>query len=97
MTKEGAICCDKFDVNEDCSEVLVMGKEQRGQFVVRLDTSLLSTLVMRNSFARLFMRTLPLLEHFIGLVEKQNAVCKREWTKFHGKYLANMRVLIEKI
>jgi len=70
MTKEGAICCDKIDVNEDCSEVLVLGKEQRGQFVVRLDTSLLSTLVMRNSFARHFMRTLPLLEHFIHLVEK---------------------------
>lgn len=43
------------------------------------------------------MRTLPLFEHFIGLVEKQNAVCKREWAKFHGKYVANTRVLIDKI
>jgi hypothetical protein len=30
MTKEGAICCDKVDINEDCSEVVLMGKEQRG-------------------------------------------------------------------
>ena len=29
QTKE-AICCDKIDLNDDCSEVVVMGKEARG-------------------------------------------------------------------
>jgi hypothetical protein len=38
-----------------------------------------------------------LFEHYIAFVERQNAACRREWSKFHGKYLANMRVLTEKI
>jgi hypothetical protein len=30
QSNEGAINCDKIDVNEDFTEVIVMGREKRG-------------------------------------------------------------------
>lgn len=91
------ITCTKIELNEDCTEVVILGKEPRGQFVLRLDTAAVSSLVFKNELAPPFLRTLPQLEHYLNFIDKQTACCKREWQKFYSKYMANMRVLIEKV
>jgi hypothetical protein len=95
--KDSTIICDKIDVNEDCTETVILGRNSRSQFILRLDTSALSSLVFKSSFAQHSMRTLPMLEHYVAFVDKQVTNCKREWTKFYSKYIINMKVLIEKV
>jgi hypothetical protein len=87
----------KLEVNSDCSETIVMGHEARGKFVTRLDSSVLSRLVFKSPSVLPFFKVLPQMEYTLAYLDKQVATCKREWTKFHGKLNANLRVLADKI
>jgi hypothetical protein len=87
----------KLEVNSDCSETIVMGHEARGKFVTRLDSSVLSGLVFKSPSVLPFFKVVPQLEYTLAYLDKQVATCKREWTKFHGKLNANLRVLADKI